>query len=37
VGNASAVDIALNGRSLGRLGGQGQVYEHTFAAGAPTP
>jgi cytoskeleton protein RodZ len=37
VGNASVVDITLNGRSLGRLGGPGQVYEHTFLAGTPTP
>ena len=37
VGNAGAVDISLNGRSLGRLGGPGQVYDHTFSAGAPTP
>lgn len=34
VGNAGAVDISLNGRSLGKLGNPGQVYEHTFSAGA---
>ena len=37
VGNAGAVDVAVNGRSLGHLGGPGQVYEHTFSAGASTP
>lgn len=37
VGNASAVDISLNGKSLGRLGASGQVYEHTFSAGPATP
>ncbi len=35
VGNASAVDLTLNGKSLGRLGASGQVYEHTFSAGPP--
>lgn len=37
VGNASAVDLSVNGRSVGRLGGPGDVYEHTFSAGATTP
>jgi cytoskeleton protein RodZ len=37
VGNASAVDLTLNGKSLGRLGASGEVYEHTFAAGPPPP
>jgi cytoskeleton protein RodZ len=37
VGNASAVDLTLNGKSLGRLGASGQVYEHTFSAGPPPP
>jgi cytoskeleton protein RodZ len=37
VGNASAVDISLNGKSLGRLGAAGEVYEHTFSTGPATP
>jgi len=37
VGNAAVVDIAVNGKPLGRLGGSGEVYEHTFSAGAPAP
>jgi uncharacterized protein DUF4115 len=37
VGNASAVDLSLNGKSLGRLGASGQVYEHTFSAGPAPP
>ncbi|HET8999147.1 MAG TPA: RodZ domain-containing protein [bacterium] len=37
VGNAGAVDLSLNGKSLGRLGASGQVYEHTFSAGPPPP
>jgi cytoskeleton protein RodZ len=37
VGNASAVDLSLNGKSLGRLGTPGEVYEHTFSAGPPPP
>ncbi len=37
LGNAGAVDVAVNGRSLGHLGGPGQVYEHTFSAGPSTP
>jgi cytoskeleton protein RodZ len=37
VGNAGAVDIALNGKSLGRLGAAGEVYEHTFSTGPATP
>jgi cytoskeleton protein RodZ len=37
VGNASAVDLSLNGKSLGRLGASGEVYEHTFSAGPPPP
>jgi cytoskeleton protein RodZ len=37
VGNAGVVDIAVNGKSVGPLGGSGQVYEHTFASGAPSP
>ncbi len=37
VGNAGAVDVSLNGKSLGRLGASGEVYEHTFSAGPPPP
>jgi cytoskeleton protein RodZ len=37
VGNAAAVNIALNGKPLGPLGSSGQVYEHTFSSGAPSP
>jgi cytoskeleton protein RodZ len=37
VGNASAVDISLNGKSLGRLGAAGEVYEHTFSTQPTTP
>jgi cytoskeleton protein RodZ len=37
VGNAGAVDLSLNGKSLGRLGASGEVYEHTFSAGPPPP
>lgn len=37
VGNASAVDITVNGRPLGRLGGQGTVVERTFTAGSAPP
>jgi cytoskeleton protein RodZ len=37
VGNAGAVALAVNGKSLGSLGGVGQVYEHTFSSGPPVP
>ena len=37
VGNAGVVDITVNGKPLGPLGGSGQVYEHTFSSGAPSP
>ena len=37
VGNAGVVDITVNGKSIGSLGGSGQVYEHTFSSGAPSP
>jgi hypothetical protein len=37
VGNAGVVAIAVNGKSVGPLGGPGQVYEHTFSAGATAP
>jgi cytoskeleton protein RodZ len=33
VGNASAIDISVNGRPMGRLGGPGDVVERTFPAG----
>jgi cytoskeleton protein RodZ len=31
VGNASAIDISVNGRPVGRLGGPGDVVERTFS------
>lgn len=37
VGNAAALNLAVNGRPMGALGNPGQVYEHTFSPGAPTP
>ena len=37
VGNASALDVAVNGQALGRLGNPGDVVDRTFtAAGAVT-
>jgi len=35
VGNASALDLSVNGQSVGRLGNPGDVVERTFSAGAP--
>ena len=37
VGNAGVVNITVNGKPMGPLGGSGQVYEHTFSSGAPSP
>jgi len=33
-GSASFIEISVNGQSLGRLGGSGQVVERTFSAGS---
>ena len=33
--NAGAVDVAINGRSLGRLGNTGQIVERSFAPASP--
>lgn len=33
VGNASALDVAVNGRALGRLGNPGDVVDRTFTVG----
>ncbi|HKV43093.1 MAG TPA: DUF4115 domain-containing protein, partial [bacterium] len=33
VGNASGVDVSVNGRDLGHLGGVGQVIERTYQVG----
>lgn len=35
VGNASALDLTVNGQSVGRLGNPGDVIERTFTSGAP--
>jgi cytoskeletal protein RodZ len=35
VGNASALDLSVNGQSVGRLGNPGDVVERTFTAAAP--
>lgn len=35
VGNASALDLVVNGQPVGRLGNPGDVVERTFTAGAP--
>ncbi|HYM90032.1 MAG TPA: RodZ domain-containing protein [bacterium] len=34
VGNAGAIEVSVNGRSLGRLGGSGQVIERTLSVGS---
>jgi cytoskeletal protein RodZ len=36
VGNASALDLSVNGQSVGRLGNPGDVVERTFSSGGPT-
>jgi cytoskeletal protein RodZ len=35
VGNASALDLSVNGQNVGRLGNPGDVVERTFTSGAP--
>ena len=35
VGNASALDLSVNGQSIGRLGNPGDVVDRTFSAGGP--
>ena len=35
LGNASALDLSVNGQPLGRLGNPGDVVERTFSSGAP--
>jgi cytoskeleton protein RodZ len=35
VGNAAAIAISVNGKPVGPLGGEGQIYEHSFSAGTP--
>lgn len=35
VGNASALDLSVNGQSVGRLGNPGDVAERTFSVGGP--
>jgi len=35
VGNASGLDVSVNGRPLGPLGKPGDVVERTFTAGGP--
>lgn len=35
VGNASALDLSVNGQPIGRLGNPGDVAERTFSSGAP--
>jgi len=37
IGNASAVDVSVNGQPLGRLGNPGDVVDKTFTAGSATP
>lgn len=37
IGNASAVDLTVNGRPLGRLGNPGDVVVKTFTVGTSTP
>jgi cytoskeleton protein RodZ len=37
IGNASALDLTVNGYPLGRLGNPGDVVEKTFTAGSPAP
>lgn len=36
-GSAGFIEISVNGQSLGRLGGSGQVIERTFSAGSAVP
>jgi len=36
IGNASALDVSVNGQSLGRLGNPGDVVDKTFTAGGPS-
>jgi len=35
VGNASALDLTVNGQPVGRLGNPGDVADRTFSAGGP--
>ncbi|HEV2440201.1 MAG TPA: RodZ domain-containing protein [bacterium] len=35
VGNASALDLSVNGQSVGRLGNPGDVVDRTFSSGGP--
>ncbi|HKX17792.1 MAG TPA: RodZ domain-containing protein, partial [bacterium] len=37
VGNASALDLSVNGRPIGHLGNPGDVAERTFSTGLPAP
>src|SRR5579885_991011 len=37
IGNASALDLTVNGYPLGRLGNPGDVVEKSFTAGSPAP
>ena len=37
VGNASALDLTVNGRPIGHLGNPGDVAERTFSIGTPAP
>ncbi len=37
IGNASAVEVSVNGQPLGRLGNPGDVVDKTFTAGPATP
>lgn len=36
IGNASAVDLVVNGQDLGTAGGDGEVVRHTFRPGDPS-
>ncbi len=36
-GNAGVIEVSVNGRSLGRLGGSGQVIERTLSVGSVPP
>jgi cytoskeletal protein RodZ len=37
VGNASALDLSVNGQAVGRLGNPGDVVERTFSTGGAAP
>ncbi len=37
VGNAGVIEVSVNGRSLGRFGGSGQVIERSFSVGSALP